>query len=146
MQKIGLSITFLTGCIGTVTGIVRLIYFFKINMFEDVTWDAVETMSWTLIEPGVYMIAATLPSLRPLLKWALKDTKISALATSLLDRASRVLSSNRSAKGTVADEKAFHPPHPEINTKTTITAKSVPKNAKMMGLESDSDTSSADMV
>ncbi|KAL8732940.1 MAG: hypothetical protein Q9181_003762 [Wetmoreana brouardii] len=102
-HKIGLTITFLMGCIGMITGIIRLIYFFQIDMFADVTWHAPGTMSWTLIEPGVYLIAATLPSLRPLLRNAVTDTHLKAVYHGLLERCSRVFTTNKSPANSTAE-------------------------------------------
>ncbi|KAL8921166.1 MAG: hypothetical protein Q9172_004162 [Xanthocarpia lactea] len=65
-QKIGLSLTFITGSIGTITSVLRFATFFTTDLFSDPTWYVVRSMTWTCIEPSVYFIAATLPSLRPL--------------------------------------------------------------------------------
>ena len=71
---------------GTVSATVRMAFFFKKPVFTDTTckrstaqcvhsgpvlidWmigTSVSLMQWTLIEPGVYLIAACLPTLRPL--------------------------------------------------------------------------------
>lgn len=72
-QKIGLTITFLTGSVGIVTAIVRLAVFFTADMFADITWHCIEFLTWTTIEPGIYLIAACLPSLRPLFRKMFKD-------------------------------------------------------------------------
>ena len=42
--------------------------FFTIDLFSDPTFNVSQTMAWTCVEPGVYFIAACLPSLRPLLR------------------------------------------------------------------------------
>jgi hypothetical protein len=44
--------------------------FFSHDAFEDNTWTSVELLKWTDIEPGIYFIAACMPSLRPLLRLA----------------------------------------------------------------------------
>ncbi|KAL8863087.1 MAG: hypothetical protein Q9178_000461 [Gyalolechia marmorata] len=67
-QKIGLTITFLTGSIGMVTAILRFVVFFRTDFLFDLTWYAVELSIWTTAETGLYLIAACLPSLRPLFK------------------------------------------------------------------------------
>ena len=42
--------------------------FAKNNAFDDQTWQSVTLMTWTDIESSIYLIAACLPSLRPLLR------------------------------------------------------------------------------
>ncbi|KAL9595419.1 MAG: hypothetical protein Q9219_006462 [cf. Caloplaca sp. 3 TL-2023] len=51
---------------GLVSSIVRFTIFYGNEAFVDGTWASVNLMTWTLIEPGVYLIAACLPNLRPL--------------------------------------------------------------------------------
>lgn len=58
---------------GIVTAIVRLAVFFTADMFADITWHCIEFLTWTTIEPGIYLIAACLPSLRPLFRKMFKD-------------------------------------------------------------------------
>lgn len=82
-----------------VTGIIRLVYFFQINMFEDVTFHAVGTMTWTLVEPGVYLIAATLPSLRPLVRYFFKYVTLETLYNKLLDRYTRAFPTQKKRRG-----------------------------------------------
>ncbi|TVY84800.1 hypothetical protein LSUE1_G000829 [Lachnellula suecica] len=65
-QKVGLIITFLTFSIGLITAILRFVNFFKTNVFLDPTWYVIGVMVWTTAEPGCYLIAACLPSFRPL--------------------------------------------------------------------------------
>ncbi|KAI4123828.1 MAG: hypothetical protein LQ338_005088, partial [Usnochroma carphineum] len=87
-----------------ITGIIRLVYFFQIDMFEDVTFHAVGTMTWTLVEPGVYLIAATLPSLRPLIRYLFKDIEFKALYKNLHNRYSRTFSKQKNSEGSMADK------------------------------------------
>ena len=60
---------------GIITSIVRIAIFFKeLTSFDiDYTWISVDVVLWATVEPGVYLIAACLPSLRPLLNTFLKD-------------------------------------------------------------------------
>lgn len=67
-------------------------------MFADVTWIALGTMSWTLVEPGVYLIAATLPSLRPLVHF-FKALELETQYDNLLDRCSRAFSTHKYSEG-----------------------------------------------
>ncbi|KAI1744666.1 hypothetical protein F4680DRAFT_405694 [Xylaria scruposa] len=65
--KIALSFTFIIGSLGLVASILRFISFFQTNSFTDATYNAVELIIWTLAEPGIYLISASLLMLRPLL-------------------------------------------------------------------------------
>ena len=51
-----------------VTAILRFVVFFRTDFLFDLTWYAVELSIWTAAESGLYLIAACLPSLRPLFK------------------------------------------------------------------------------
>ncbi|CAI6339910.1 unnamed protein product [Periconia digitata] len=66
--KIGIFLTFISGSFGIVTCMIRIAYFFTIDLFADPTYNCIHTMIWTMVEPGVYLIAVSLPSLRPLKK------------------------------------------------------------------------------
>ncbi|KAL9085408.1 MAG: hypothetical protein Q9159_004697 [Coniocarpon cinnabarinum] len=67
--KIGLSLTFLTGSVGTVTSVMRCVAFFQNNPLIDGTWASVIFLRWSIVEPGCYLIAACLPTYRPLLRY-----------------------------------------------------------------------------
>lgn len=67
--KIGLTVTFLTGSVGMITSILRCVAFFLNNPLEDGTWQSVIFLNWSLVEPGVYLIAACLPCYRSLLRF-----------------------------------------------------------------------------
>ncbi|KAL9077050.1 MAG: hypothetical protein Q9161_000683 [Pseudevernia consocians] len=64
--KVGVTLTFLTGSIGLVTSIIRCVEFFLHNALEDGTWNSVTFLVWSVVEPGVYLIAACLPCYRHL--------------------------------------------------------------------------------
>lgn len=107
-QKIGVTITLLTGSFGIITAIVRLIVFITIDVFEDITWHGIEIMVWTTIEPGVYLIAACLPSLRSLIKDLSKFLSIESIGTFFnTTRPQRSATEGEAyslSKGTVADQ------------------------------------------
>ncbi|PYH47015.1 uncharacterized protein BP01DRAFT_412158 [Aspergillus saccharolyticus JOP 1030-1] len=71
-QKIGLGIIFATGGIGLVTSCCRFAISYNNVGQVDNTWMAVPLNMWTEIEPGVYFLAACMPSFPPLLRslWA----------------------------------------------------------------------------
>ncbi|CAG8959621.1 hypothetical protein HYFRA_00001524 [Hymenoscyphus fraxineus] len=78
-QKIGLTITFLTGSMGIVTAVIRLVVFQRLSADYDFYWSSTDTVMWTIIEPGIYLIAATLPSLRTLFNPYIKRLRASTL-------------------------------------------------------------------
>lgn len=86
-----------------ITGIVRLVYFFRTDLFADVTFQTVVPMTWTLVEPGVYLIAATLPSLRPLVRYLFQDIRLETYYSNLLDRVTRAFSANKYSEGSTAN-------------------------------------------
>jgi len=81
---------------------MRLVFFCQIDMLANVTWNAPGTMSWTLVETGVYLIAATLPSLRPLMPFFLKGFKLKTPYHKLLGRCSRVFSAHKHLEGSTS--------------------------------------------
>ncbi|KAF2272731.1 uncharacterized protein EI97DRAFT_346459, partial [Westerdykella ornata] len=68
LSKIGLYLTFLLMTFGIITAVLRFVSFLNVDLFQDITYLCVTTTSWTVIEPGVYLIAATMPTLRPLVR------------------------------------------------------------------------------
>jgi hypothetical protein len=48
---------------------------------NDLSWLGIDIVIWITIEPGVYLIAACLPSLRPLLNPLVKDFDLEAVRT-----------------------------------------------------------------
>ncbi|KAI1192401.1 hypothetical protein F5X97DRAFT_340602 [Nemania serpens] len=65
-QKIALSAVFALGSFGLIASAVRLSVTFRVTTLEDGTWDSADIALWSLIEAGLYLIAACLPVLRPL--------------------------------------------------------------------------------
>ncbi|KAF2805106.1 uncharacterized protein BDZ99DRAFT_450637 [Mytilinidion resinicola] len=63
--KIGIMMMFMTGSVGLISSCLRFVIFFRHNAFQDNTWTSVSLLTWTDIEPGIYFIAACMPSLRP---------------------------------------------------------------------------------
>ena len=64
--------------------IIRFVLFMRTNLVSDITWDSVPTMTWTTAEPSLYLIAACLPALRPLLRDALQNTTFKNMTSRLL--------------------------------------------------------------
>ena len=61
---------------GIITSILRFVEFFRNDLFADYTYDGSDSLIWTIIEPGVYFIAAALLTMRPLFRWVFKDVKM----------------------------------------------------------------------
>ncbi|KAI2844887.1 hypothetical protein CBS147343_6680 [Aspergillus niger] len=66
--KLGIWVTFLMGSVGMVSSIIRFREFYVTNVQGDVTWAASTLVIWGEIEGGIYLIAACLPTYRPLTK------------------------------------------------------------------------------
>ena len=78
-QKLALSGVFLLGGMGLIASIVRVGIFFRNDAFKDRTWTSVQLLIWTVVEVSVVLIAACLPTLRPLFVGLWRETtKISS--------------------------------------------------------------------
>ncbi|KAF2682951.1 hypothetical protein K458DRAFT_432368 [Lentithecium fluviatile CBS 122367] len=67
-ERIGLTLIFLTGGLGLVTSIIRFTIFFNVKaLTNDGTFVSADLAIWSLVEPGMYLLAACLPTLRPLI-------------------------------------------------------------------------------
>ena len=58
---------------GLITAIIRLAEFLATAAFDDATWTSVKLVTWSCIEPGMYLIAACLLACRPLIHRALNN-------------------------------------------------------------------------
>lgn len=83
---------------GMITGIIRVVYFFKADLFGDITFHGIFTMTWTLVESGVYFIAATLPSLHSLIRHISKDPRFEMMYSSLVGYCTRAFSADNHSK------------------------------------------------
>lgn len=72
---------------GIITSVVRLVKFCTINIQADPTFNGTQTMRWTIVEAAMYQIAATIPTLRPLLQRSL--TFVGQVAGTSLSRLQR---------------------------------------------------------
>ncbi|KAJ5100282.1 integral membrane protein [Penicillium angulare] len=66
--KVGLLVTFLSGSLGLIFGIIALAEISSSNAVSDNTWSAARMVIWSLCEVGMYTIAACLISYLPLMK------------------------------------------------------------------------------
>lgn len=54
---------------GLIASIIRFVGFFNTNAVTDQTWAAMDLTIWTIIETGMYLMAACFPTYRPLVKF-----------------------------------------------------------------------------
>jgi hypothetical protein len=86
--------TLLTITRGLITSILRFVAFFETAVFVDGTWYSVTTHTWTIVETGCYLIAACLPSFRPLFGPLFNKINFTSLSQTISRYGPR-LSSNR---------------------------------------------------
>ncbi|KAK8104508.1 uncharacterized protein PG998_011541 [Apiospora kogelbergensis] len=67
-MKGALTVTFVIGSSGLVASILRFWAFSNTNSFIDATYNAVELIIWTVVEPGIYLLSACMLMYRPLLE------------------------------------------------------------------------------
>ncbi|KAF2798255.1 hypothetical protein K505DRAFT_189223, partial [Melanomma pulvis-pyrius CBS 109.77] len=79
-RRIGLLLIFLMGSVGIVASIIRTVVFSRISVV-DVTYTNTEVINWTLIEPGMYLLAACALSFKPLFHSVAKALHLSALVS-----------------------------------------------------------------
>ncbi|KAN0068104.1 hypothetical protein V8E54_013674 [Elaphomyces granulatus] len=77
-KKIALCFIFLTGSVGMLASIYRFLLFISVDGFDDRTWATVPLLAWSVVECSMYLAAACLPLLRPVVdkvtpqKWKAK--------------------------------------------------------------------------
>lgn len=67
-QKVALTITFSAGLVGAIAAMLRFLSFFREDVNGDGTFWSVEFLTWTIIEPGFYLVSACLLLFRPLIQ------------------------------------------------------------------------------
>ncbi|KAF1980436.1 hypothetical protein BU23DRAFT_445056 [Bimuria novae-zelandiae CBS 107.79] len=80
-RKIGLMLIFLTGSVGIVASVIRTIVFVCTDPLLDITFNYVALVNWTIIEPGMYLLAACALSFKPLWRMLSKFIGLYALCT-----------------------------------------------------------------
>ncbi|TVY71453.1 hypothetical protein LSUE1_G006224 [Lachnellula suecica] len=78
-QKMGLTFTFMTGSIGMIAALVKLIHVSKIPFTVDTSYRGSIVFCLDIAETGSYLIAACLPSLRPLWNVVLNSKHLNTL-------------------------------------------------------------------
>ncbi|KAF2233032.1 hypothetical protein EV356DRAFT_504513 [Viridothelium virens] len=85
--KLGIFATFLVGSIGLVVSIIRFAAFTQ--SYTDFTRVSVALTVWTTAEPGAYVVAARLITLRPLLSYIAYESPLSSVFTASILTTSR---------------------------------------------------------
>ncbi|RAK76914.1 uncharacterized protein BO72DRAFT_496822 [Aspergillus fijiensis CBS 313.89] len=81
IQKVTLSAIFLLGGFVVVCSCIRLSTQFKVDD-PDFTWAMNGTVIWTSLEVSFGVISACLPTMRPIVRWAMRKLNIEATDTS----------------------------------------------------------------
>ncbi|KAL4888674.1 hypothetical protein BDV59DRAFT_136298 [Aspergillus ambiguus] len=96
-QKLALTGVFILGGLGTVASILRMTIFFQENALSDPTWTSVNLGIWTVLEGGIIIIAACLPSIWPLILRILPHAPMSKQTSQ--NRGNRYITSHVKPKG-----------------------------------------------
>ncbi|KAF9738705.1 hypothetical protein PMIN03_005809 [Paraphaeosphaeria minitans] len=67
-ERLGVGLTFIVSTLGIVTAVLRFVVFLRTDLLQDVTYHSVITTNWSIIEPGVHLMGATVPTLRPMIR------------------------------------------------------------------------------
>ncbi|KAL5380745.1 hypothetical protein DPSP01_007546 [Paraphaeosphaeria sporulosa] len=81
VRKTGLMLIFLTGSVGIIASVVRTVVFAKTNILDDITFTNVPLINWTIIEPGLYLLAACALSFKPLFRMVAKALHLGSVLT-----------------------------------------------------------------
>jgi hypothetical protein len=80
-MKFGLAAVFLVCVLGVVAAIMRMHSFIVVDDFNDITYENVKPLCWTVAESGIYITAGVMPTLKPLLKRVFRDTALEKFLT-----------------------------------------------------------------
>ncbi|KAF2661609.1 hypothetical protein K491DRAFT_710822 [Lophiostoma macrostomum CBS 122681] len=80
-RRFGLFLIFMVGSVGIIASIVRTIVFARTDPLVDITFTNVELIKWTIIEPGMYLMAACGLSYKPLFRMAARALHLDTLLT-----------------------------------------------------------------
>jgi hypothetical protein len=84
---------------GTLTAILRFAFFYNVPLAKDLSFHGARLVVWTTVEPGVYLIAACLPSLRPLFKSAIESASMGSVRGRFQSQNSKVGGSKIASSG-----------------------------------------------
>ncbi|PVI07049.1 hypothetical protein DM02DRAFT_581776 [Periconia macrospinosa] len=111
-RKVGLIVIFLVGSIGIVASIIRTVVFFTTNFAVDNTYNTVALLRWTLLEPCMYLLAATSLSFKPLLRLVVRFLHLHIILTTAdhTVTSSRLGSPNTFVRPSTATQKSADAP------------------------------------
>ncbi|KAI9751445.1 MAG: hypothetical protein M4579_006055 [Chaenotheca gracillima] len=69
--KVGLCVVMGLGIVASVCSIIKTTKLKGLGAHSDFTWETVYLVTWTIIEANVIIIAACIPTLRPMMLWIL---------------------------------------------------------------------------
>ncbi|KAF2680358.1 hypothetical protein K458DRAFT_393005 [Lentithecium fluviatile CBS 122367] len=64
--KAGLGVVFTVCVAGLVAAVMRFHAFVQVESFNDITYEEIKPLCWTVAESGIYLVAGVMPTLRPL--------------------------------------------------------------------------------
>ncbi|RYP24957.1 hypothetical protein DL765_000185 [Monosporascus sp. GIB2] len=79
--KIGIFVTFMTGSLGIITAVIRFVGFYTVDLLSDPTYLSIDTMAYSIIEPGAYFICSCLPGIKPLLRVLYKKSGLTSASS-----------------------------------------------------------------
>ncbi|KAE8423711.1 hypothetical protein BDV36DRAFT_279210 [Aspergillus pseudocaelatus] len=110
--KLGLLITFLLGSVGFVFGLVCWVQYFITDAIADKTWSAVDIFIWSVMEAGMYLIAACLLAYQPLVSliWRQIKKRLVGMSITKSEQAStRDYQTGSGSHDQIPDGRAFVP-------------------------------------
>ncbi|KAE8357286.1 hypothetical protein BDV27DRAFT_151449 [Aspergillus caelatus] len=110
--KLGLLITFLLDSVGFVFGLVCWVQYFITDAIADKTWSAVDIFIWSVMEAGMYLIAACLLAYQPLVSliWRQIKKRLVGMSITKSEQAStRDYQTGSRSHDQIPDGRAFVP-------------------------------------
>ncbi|KAF2009204.1 hypothetical protein BU24DRAFT_84451 [Aaosphaeria arxii CBS 175.79] len=77
--KLGLGLVFAVCIVGVVAAIMRFHSFLQVKNFNDISYEIIAPLCWTVAESGIYLMAGVLPTMRPLARKVFRDTRFERL-------------------------------------------------------------------
>jgi hypothetical protein len=77
--RLAFGVIFLVALVGMIAAVMRFVSFMMVANFDDITYECIKPLCWTIAESGIYLIAGVLPTLKPLLKRIFGDVNLDHL-------------------------------------------------------------------
>ncbi len=74
--QFGLALVILLSSFAVIAAILRFIFVFQIRNFDDISFTSIKPLQWAVTESGLNLMTCICMTLRPLLSWAFKGSKI----------------------------------------------------------------------